>query len=200
MNQILFNKNKNIKKIFVFKFQFLLSIVLIIITIIIIFKNYNDDENLESISESLNKRIELHSIYNVTQVESKDNLYLGKIIIDKINLEYSVFNKYDEELLKISPCKFYGKKLEEKGNICIAAHNYNDNRFFGRLDELKIKDTIKIIDSKNTQYEYIVYDIFEIAEDDFSILKGSKNYELTLLTCNNSNNKRIIIKAYRKEY
>lgn len=200
MNQILFNKNKNIKKIFVFKFQFILSIVLIIITIVIIFKNYNDDENLESISESLNKRIDLHSIYNVTQVESKDNLYLGKIIIDKINLEYSVFNKYDEELLKISPCKFYGKKLEEKGNICIAAHNYNDNRFFGRLDELKIKDTIKIIDSRNTQYEYIVYDIFEIAEDDFSILKGSKNYELTLLTCNNSNNKRIIIKAYRKEY
>lgn len=200
MNQILFNKNKNTKKIFIFKFQFLLSISLIIITIIIILKNYNDKENLESISESLNKRIELHYIYNVTQVETKDNLYLGKIIIDKINLEYSIFDKYNEELLKISPCKFYGKSLEEKGNICIAAHNYNDNRFFGRLDELKIKDTIKIIDSKNTQYEYIVYDIFEIAEDDFSILKGNKNYELTLLTCNNSNNKRIIIKAYRKEY
>lgn len=200
MNQILFNKNRNFKKIFIFKFQFILSILLILITIIIILKKYNDEESLESISESLNKRMALHSIYNITQLEAKDELYLGKIIIDKINLEYSIFNKYDEELLKISPCKFYGKSLEEKGNICIAAHNYNDNRFFGRLDELKIKDTIKIIDLKNTQYEYIVYDIFEIAEDDFSILKGNKNYELTLLTCNNSNNKRIIIKAYRKEY
>lgn len=200
MNQILFNKNKNTKKIFIFKFQFLLSMLLIIIAIIIIFKNYHDEESLESISKSLNKRMELHSLYNVTQTEAKDDLYLGKIIIDKINLEYSIFNKYDEELLKISPCKFYGKSLEEKGNICIAAHNYNDNRFFGRLDELKIKDIIKIIDLENTQYEYIVYDIFEIDEDDFSVLKGTKNYELTLLTCNNSNNKRLIIKAYRKEY
>ncbi len=200
MNQILFNKTKNNKKIFIFKFQFILSIILIIIATIIIFKNYNEEENLESLSKSLDKRSELLAIYNVTQIEVKDNLYLGKIIIDKIDLEYSVFNKYNEELLKISPCKFYGKTLEEKGNVCIAAHNYNDNRFFGRLDELNIKDIIKMIDSKNIEYEYIIYDIFEIKEDDFSILKASKNYELTLLTCNNSNNKRIIIKAYRKEY
>lgn len=200
MNQILFNKNRESKKNFIFKFQFILSIILIIITIIIIFKNYNEEEKMESISKSLDKRVEILSIYNVTELETKDNLYLGKIIIDKIALEYTVFNRYEEELLKISPCKFYGENLEEKGNICIAAHNYNDNRFFGKLNELKIKDTIKMIDLKNNEYEYIVYDIFEIAEDDFSILKGNKNYELTLLTCNNSNNKRIIIKAYRKEY
>lgn len=200
MNQILFNKTKNNKKIFIFKFQFILSIILIIITSIIIFKNYNEEESLESLSKSLDKRLELLEIYNVTQIDVENNLYLGKIIIDKINLEYSVFNKYNEELLQISPCKFFGKSLEEKGNICIAAHNYNDSRFFGRLDELNIKDIIRIIDSKNIEYKYIIYDIFEIAEDDFSILKASKNYELTLLTCNNSNNKRIIIKAYRKEY
>ena len=45
-----------------------------------------------------------------------------------------------------------------------------------------------------------MYDIFETKDNDLSILKSNKNYELTLLTCNNSNNKRIIIKAYRKEY
>ena len=31
-------------------------------------------------------------------------------------------------------------------------------------------------------------------------LKANKKYELTLLTCNNSNQKRIIVKAYMKEY
>ena len=115
-------------------------------------------------------------------------------------MEYTVFNLYNEELLKISPCKFNGKSLNDKSNICIAAHNYNDDRFFGRIDELNIKDTIKIEDLKGKEYIYTIYDIFETKDNDLSILKSNKNYELTLLTCNNSNNKRIIIKAYRKEY
>lgn len=88
----------------------------------------------------------------------------------------------------------------KNGNICIAAHNYNDNRFFGRIDELKVKDKIIIEDLNGNEYLYIVYDIFEIEDNDFSILNNNKNFELTLLTCNNSNKKRIIVKAYRKEY
>lgn len=200
MNQILIDKNKNKKKVFIYKFQLIISLLLIIITSFIILNNYNEIESLENISKSLDKRVELYSLYNLTQLENANNIHLGKIIIDKINLEYSVFNIFDEELLKIAPCKFYGKSLVEKGNICIAAHNYNDNRFFGKLDELELKDIIKIKDLNDLEYEYIIYDIFEIEDDDFSILKGNKNYELTLLTCNNSNNKRIIIKAYRKEY
>lgn len=200
MNQILFNKEINKKKVFIFKFQFIISVVFIIISIFIILVKYNEEENFKNISKTLDKRTELLSIYNATLPENDNNIYFGKIIIDKINLEYNVFNKYDESLLKIAPCKFYGKNLHEKGNICIAAHNYNDNRFFGKLDKLEIKDIIKMIDLKNDEYDYIVYDIFETTEDDISVLKGNKNFELTLLTCNNSNNKRIIIKAYRKEY
>lgn len=200
MNQILFNKSNNKKKVFVFKFQFILSVIFIIFTLLAILKTYNEKESFENISKSLDKRVEIQSIYNTLKVEKSDNIYFGKIIIEKISLEYSIFNKCDDELLKISPCKFYGGNIEEKGNICIAAHNYNDSRFFGKIDKLEIKDTIKIIDLKNNSYEYIIYDIFETNEDDLSILKGNKNYELTLLTCNNSNNKRIIIKAYRKEY
>ena len=70
----------------------------------------------------------------------------------------------------------------------------------GVLDELEIKDVIKLIDLENKEYEYIVYDIFETTEEDLSILRSNKNYEITLLTCNNSNKKRIIVKAYMKEY
>lgn len=201
MNQILVDKNKNKKKVFIYKFQFVLSVFFIVMTSFIILNNYNEVESFENISKSLDKRVELYSLYNITQLENvTNNMHFGRIIIDKIDLEYSVFNKFDEELLKIAPCKFYGESLAEKGNICIAGHNYNDNRFFGKLDELELKDIIKIKDLNNIEYEYIIYDIFEIDENDFSILNGNKNYELTLLTCNNSNNKRIIIKAYRKEY
>jgi len=82
----------------------------------------------------------------------------------------------------------------------LLGHNYNDTRFFSRLDELKINDKIKLVNLKGEVFEYIVFDIFETNDDDMSILKSTKNFELTLLTCNNSNKKRIIVKAYMKEY
>lgn len=200
MNQILFDKKENSKKSYIFKFQFILSIILAIITIAVIIFTYNEEESLENIAKTIDKNFELSSIYNTTKTTSKEELYFGRIIIDKIDLKYSVFNNYNEELLKISPCKFYGVGFEEKGNICIAAHNYNDNRFFGRIDELEIKDTIVLEDLFGNEFIYTIYNIFETEENDISILKATKNYELTLLTCNNSNKKRIIIKAYRKEY
>lgn len=200
MNQILFDKKENSKKSYIFKFQFILSIILAIILIIMIFYIYNEEESLENISKTIDKNLELSSIYNTTKTTATENLYFGRIKIDKIGLEYSIFNNYNEELLKISPCKFFGVEFEEKGNICIAAHNYNDDRFFGRVDELEVKDIIVLEDLTGKEFSYMVYDIFETEEDDLSILKAKKNYELTLLTCNNSNKKRIIIKAYRKEY
>ncbi|MBR3613675.1 MAG: sortase [Clostridia bacterium] len=200
MNQILFDKNVSKQKSYIFKIQFILSIILAIVFAFYIYMNYSENENLESISKIIDKNFELSKIYEVQKTSNNSQMFFGKIIIDKINLEYSVFNMYNEDLLKISPCKFYGSQLGEKGNICIAAHNYNDNRFFSRIDELKIKDTIKLINLENLEYEYIIYDIFETEENDFSILKKNKNFELTLLTCNNSNKKRIIVKAYMKEY
>lgn len=91
-------------------------------------------------------------------------------------------------------------ELGERGNICIAAHNYNDDRFFGRLNELKTEDKIILEDINGKRYEYIIFDIFETHENDNTVLKSNKKYELTLVTCNNSNKKRIIVKAYIKEY
>ncbi len=198
MNQILFNK-KNNKLKYIFKIQFMISIIVAIILIIYIAISRNKDENLENISKIINKNIKISSIYEV-QKESREESILGKIYIDKINLEYSVFNMSNEDLLKIAPCKFAGVNLGEIGNICIAGHNYNDNRFFSKIAELDIKDTIVLEDLNGKKYEYTVFDIFETNEDDISVLKATKKYELTLITCNNSNKKRIIVKAYIKEY
>ena len=198
MNQILFNKKDNKKK-YIFKVQAVISIFLAAIFIFDIIMNYNNNENLENISKIIEKNIRLNSIYE-TEKQSNTSSYFGKIYIEKINLEYAVFNRLTDELLKISPCKFYGNNMEEKGNICIAGHNYNDERFFGKIDELELKDKIALYDLQGEKYEYIVFDIFETDENDTSVLENTKNYELTLVTCNNSNKKRVIVKAYRKEF
>lgn len=195
MNQILVNQKSNKKIKYIFKVQFLISIIIAVIIILIFGVNYNNEEHLEEISTEINKAIKLSSIYSVEEKNSE--VYFGKIIIDKINLEYTVFNYFSEDLLKIAPCKFYGKNINDRGNIAIVAHNYNDDRFFGRLSELEIKDTITIVSLDSKEYKYTVYDIFETDETDTSVLKNNKYYELTLITCNNINKKRLIVKSYR---
>lgn len=197
MNQILFNKKQNNKRKYIFKVQIIISILVALILIIAFWTNYLKEKKLEKMSQIINKNVKLSFIYEAEKLSNKET-YFGKIYIEKINLEYTIFNYYNDELLRISPCKFYGGKLGEKGNIGIAAHNYNDNRFFGRLDELDIKDEIILEDLEGKRYKYIIFDIFETNEEDLSVLFSNKTYELTLLTCNNSNGKRIIVKAYMK--
>ena len=85
----------------------------------------------------------------------------------------------------------------EYGNLCIAAHNYNDNRFFGNLYKLEIGDKINIYDSSNFCITYYVYNKFETLESDVSSTSQNTNgnREITLVTCNNTNKKRVIVKA-----
>lgn len=196
MNQILYNK-KNNKLKYIFKVQLLISVVLAIILICLINIYNNENKEMEKISTVLNKNLELSSIYEIEK-ENRIQNYFGKIYIEKIDLEYMIFNNFNEVLLKIAPCKFYGVNLGERGNICIAGHNYDDNNFFSKLDKLEIGDLVKIVDLLENEYIYTVFDLFETTEDDMSVLNSSKNYELTLVTCNNTNKKRFIVKAYMK--
>ena len=53
-------------------------------------------------------------------MQIENSVIFGTIKIPKINLEYIIFRNYDEELLKISICKFAGGELEENGNIALA--------------------------------------------------------------------------------
>lgn len=200
MNQILFNKKENNKFKYIFKVQFVISVIISFILIGFFLLNHKKEEDLEGLSRIINKNIDITTIYDTQKINIQESPYLGKIFIDKINLEYSVFKDISEENLKISPCKFYGADFGKKGNICIAGHNYNDSRFFGKITELEENDKIKLVNLNGEEFEYIVFDKFETNDDDFSILKSTKNFELTLLTCNNSNKKRIIVKAYMKEY
>ncbi len=194
MNQILFYKKFNKKISYIFKVQLIISIVILIIVGIRTSVDKKNSNNMEKISKNINKNIRLASLYNAQKTIYSKN-YLGKIYIDKINLEYVIFNEFSEELLKIAPCKFYGNNIGDKGNLCIAGHNYNDERFFGNLKKLKLGDEIYLDNLEGNIFKYSIFDIYETDENDMQILNSSKDYELTLLTCNNSNKKRIIIKA-----
>ena len=86
------------------------------------------------------------------------------------------------------------------GNICIAAHNYDNDKFFSKINTLFNDDLIYIYNLNGEKNEYSVRENFETELNDTSCTNQNTEgkQELTLVTCNNVNNKRIIVKAVRK--
>ncbi len=197
------NSNKmSIKK--VFKIQFTISIIIIISTISFSTYYIYSLRNKEKISENLIGNYNIYKLYNNVEKEdetTQNNLF-GIIEIPKINLYYPVFSTLTEENLKVSPCKFYGDSLEDAGNVCIAGHNYNNDMFFSKINLLEQNDEIFIYNNIGVKYTYLVTENYEVKEDDLSpIINYNQNEKnLTLITCNNLNNNRFVIKAKQKTF
>lgn len=199
MNQILETKSKKAKRkkyIIIFFFSILLMILLICFSL----ENLVNQLKHKELSENFANNYKIYKLFaevNNTNLLLQDDDICGNIIIPKFNINCPFFYGLSDELLKISPCRFNGKMPNYKSNLCIIGHNYNDDRFFGNLNKLNIGDIIVIEDLNNNSFNYTVFDIFEVDEEDaYSYaVKSKHDYELTLVTCTNYNNKRLIIKA-----
>ena len=155
------------------------------------FKNYEEKQiEKNMIYQNNEKIIENYRGYNV----------VAKIEIPKIDLETYVLEIYSEETLKVAPVKFWGPNPNEVGNLCIAGHNYNNTMFFSNISYLNINDEINIYDNNEIKYIYYINSIYEVSDSDLSPILDSETNgkELTLITCNNFNSKRIIVKAKQK--
>ncbi len=201
MNQILdteTKKQKKANKIF-FKFQFSISIFIIILLLIFIFSYFYSLQKNEKASKNLIGNYNIYRLYNNYEQSSytNGNNLFGIIEIPKINIYYPIFSNLNEELLKVSPCKFYGKSPTSNGNICIAGHNYNNSMFFSNIYLLEKNDQIYLYDNKNNKFIYTVFDLYEVDESDLTPIfnYNTSSRELTLVTCNNYTKNRIIVKA-----
>lgn len=200
MNQILitpYNK-KNLNKKNLFKFIFFISVtsILTISSAHLYYRMYLNSK--EQLSTQYTQNYNISKLYNNQGIIDYSNTpsMIGIIEIPIIQIYYPIFNKTTDELLKISPCLFYGKMPPEKSNLCIAGHNYDNNKFFSNIKKLKRNDIINIYDITGNKYSYIVYDNYEVLENDLSpILSNHSEKQLTLITCNNFTKNRIIIKA-----
>ena len=71
----------------------------------------------------------------------------------------------------------------EVGNCVIAGHrNYTFGKYFNRLNEVEIGDTI-YIDTLDDTYEYTVEEIKVVEPTDLSVLDNTEDETLTLYTC-----------------
>lgn len=202
------NRKKSPKKLFNVQFFLSITAILIITSIFIFYKitlNHQEDfSNLLINNYSITK---LYSNNN-TENNSTNNENLapdsiiGMIEIPTINTSYPIFNTLTDDLLKTSPCRFYGDFPSSNNNtnnfnLCIAGHNYDNDKFFSKIKNLSTDDKIFLYDTSNNKYVYSVIKNYEVEYDDLSPVYNTitNSYELTLVTCNNFNGKRIIIKA-----
>lgn len=142
----------------------------------------------------------------IYETESGQKYYtVATVNIPSINCTYPVLNTTTDELLKISPCRFWGVKEDrgsddanEVGNFCIVGHNYRNSKFFSKVINLVEGDKIELTDAKTkTTIEYVVYDKYVVEPSDASCTSQRTNglREVTLITCTNDGKKRVIVKA-----
>ncbi len=119
---------------------------------------------------------------------------LGKIKIDKIEVEQPILDTREDEALEKGVIKLYGGNLNEEGNFCIAGHNYDG--IFGKLNELQTGDEFQIINPQNQESTYQIVDITTVEPTNLDILKPQENStQITLITCEDFSTQRLIVTA-----
>lgn len=166
-----------------------------------------DDVPQERESEIDNKvnQQEIRVQNQVTQNTSNGYQYrtIATIQIPKINLTYPVIDGLTdstaetEELLKISPTKFWGPNPNEVGNFCIVGHNYRNTRFFSKVPTLDTGDIVQITDLSGKMIQYKVYNKYQVDPTDVSCTTQLTNgkREITLITCTDDSKHRVVVKA-----
>lgn len=154
----------------------------------------NQEESKEDYNLNNNKD---NTIY--LRVDGHGNEYrvAGKITIPKISIQYPIIYETTEDYLKIAPTKLFGPDVNEVGNLCIVGHNYKNNQFFSRLSELNIGDKVYLTPNKGQDMIYLVYDKYEISENNMECTsqETNGNIELTLITCTAKIKNRLVVKC-----
>ena len=189
-----------------YKIQFFVSLFIAALGCFIFLTNLIKSHSQEKISRKLLNNYNLTTLYQTEESSSQQlsnvPFVIGIIKIDKIDLNYPILSQTNDDLLKVSVCRFAGPMPNEVGNLCIVGHNYIDTRFFSRLDELSNGDEIKIYDLRGKNIIYEVYRKYEVNSNDLTCTDQNVNNNkiVTLITCDNINElKRLIIHAKQKK-
>lgn len=185
-------------------FLVILTLSAIVVLGIIIFKQYEGKENskqaIQVVAQIEEKFNNIENTNKKIEMEYKGYKVVGIIEIPSINIKYPILNKTNDNSMEYSITKFSGGEVNEIGNFVVAGHNYLNGTMFGKVDQLKIGDEIKLTDLYNNTLTYEIFDIYSTDPNDTSILESSKEgtKEVTLITCTKGQINRLITKARAK--
>lgn len=185
-------------------FLVILTLSAIVVLGIIIFKQYEGKENsnqaIQVVAQIEEKFNNIENTNKKIEMEYKGYKVVGIIEIPCINIKYPILNKTNDNSMEYSITKFSGGEVNEIGNFVVAGHNYLNGTMFGKVDQLKIGDEIKLTDLYNNTLTYEIFDIYSTDPNDTSIIESSKEgtKEVTLITCTKGQINRLITKARAK--
>ena len=156
-------------------------IIVLLLTGISIFLINNSNKKLVSIDD-IKTDDEFENVTYDNVEDLWDDSVLGILNIEKIELNATVKEGTSSKTL----LEYIGH-IEETatydGNVGLAGHNRGcENSYFARINELEIGDTIKY-KTKFYDRTYIVDNIQVIYETDWTLLQGTAENKLTLITC-----------------
>lgn len=193
------------KKITVYKTILVMLVITALVLAIFIIKKYIEGNKIENNIQSVLQEIKKEKQSNPNQIdvikeideEIEGYKVVGIINIPKINIEYPILEKTNKESLKLSITKFWGEKINQKGNVVLAGHNNLNNKMFGKIDRLENGDIIELTDSQMVAVEYQVFDKYIIDPNDINCIfpVEENTREVTLITCTNRDKNRLVVKA-----
>ena len=193
------------KKITVYKTILVMLVITALVLATFIIKKYIEGNKIESNIQSVlqeikkEKQSDPNQIDVIKEIDEEIEGYkvVGIINIPKINIEYPILEKTNKESLKLSITKFWGEKINQKGNVVLAGHNNLNNKMFGKIDKLENGDIIELTDSQMVAVEYQVFDKYIIDPNDINCIfpVEENTREVTLITCTNRDKNRLVVKA-----
>lgn len=193
------------KKITVYKIILVILVITAIILAGFVIKKQIESKKVEDNTKTVLQEIKKENKSNpeqidvIQEIEQKIGEYkvIGIINIPKIGIEYPILEKTNKESLDLSITKFWGEKINQKGNVVLAGHNRLNNTMFGKIDKLENGDIIELTDSQMVTVKYQVFDKYVIDPNDidciFPIEENTR--EVTLITCTNRDKNRLVVKA-----
>jgi len=129
----------------------------------------------------------------------KEYPMVGYIKIEKTKIEYPILLDISPSALDTSVGVMYptNPSLNQPGNVVIIGHNYRNGKFFSNNKNLAVGDKIKITDLTGKTLTYTIYEKFETTANDTEYITRDRgdNIEISLSTCTDQGDRRIIILA-----
>ncbi|MBR0519534.1 class D sortase [bacterium] len=159
-------------------------------------KSYKPDEQNDASKQEITIEQETNELL---MVDETDENIIGYITIEKIGLEKAPIADGTDLTTINSYVGHFKESSYLDGNVCLCSHNRGGKgAYFGRLKELQQGDVITYITKYETK-QYEVKEVKTIEETDFSVIEGTEENQITLLTCvENVENLRLCVIGTQK--
>jgi sortase A len=151
-----------------------------------------------SAGESLliGKANEGEDVPSMATIEIDGNEYIGELKVPDLNLTLPVMADWDDEKLKLSPCRYAGSYYTN--DLVIAGHNYA--RHFSSLKWLPEGSRILFRTVTGEEFAYVIKrtETLQPEEIEKMVSEETGTWDLTLFTCTTGGQSRCTIRCVRE--